>query len=73
MLGPLFFLINIYVNDIHDVVFHSRIKLFTDDVAIYKAINTSDGCNQLNHISSWVDRWQLKLNANKCVDFKKTL
>ena len=68
VLGPLFFLI--YVNDIHDVVFHSRIKLFADDVAIYKAISASDDCIQLqedlNCISSWADRWQLKLNASKC-------
>ena len=31
----------IYVNDNHDVVFHSNIKLFADDVALYKSINTS--------------------------------
>ena len=32
----------IYVNDSHDVVFHSSTKLFVDDVAIYKTINTSE-------------------------------
>ena len=35
-----FFLIS--VNDIHYVVFHSNTKLFTDDVAIYNMINTSE-------------------------------
>ena len=68
MLGPLFFLI--YVNDIYDVVSHSTTKLFADDVAIYKTIDTIEDCSRLqedlNRISSWADKWQLKLNANKC-------
>ena len=68
VLGPLLFLI--HVNDIHDVVFHSNTKLFTDDVAIYKMINTSEDCiklqEDLNCLSSWADKWQLKLNASKC-------
>ena len=42
VLRLLFFLI--YVNDIPDVVFHSNTKLFADDVAIYKTINTSEDC-----------------------------
>ena len=29
----------IHVNDNHDVVFHSNIKLFVDDVALYKSIS----------------------------------
>ena len=54
-----------FVNDIHDVVFHSRIKLFANGVTIYayKTIYPSDDCirlqENLNHITSWADRWQL--------------
>ena len=45
---------------------YSKIKFFADDVAI----TTSEYCIQLhqdlNGISSWADRWQLRLNATKC-------
>ena len=62
----------IYVNDIHDVVFHSRIKLFADDVAIYKTIYTSDDCIQLqgdlNH--HFLGRQMaIELNSNNCEAF----
>ena len=38
-------------------------------------INTSEDCirfkEDLNCVSLWLDKWQLKLNASNC-DFKKT-
>jgi len=37
VLGPLLFLL--YVNDIQEVVKHSAVKLFADDVALYKMFN----------------------------------
>ena len=49
---------------------HSNTKLFADDVAIYNMINTFEDWirlqEDLNCVSSWADKWQLKLNASKC-------
>ena len=39
VLGPLFSQF-MSINDIYDAVFHSTTKLFADDVAIYKTIDT---------------------------------
>ena len=39
VLGPLLFLL--YINDISSVVAHSKVKLFADDVTIYKEISSS--------------------------------
>jgi len=40
VLGPLLFLL--YVNDISTIISHSKVKLFADDVTIYKEISSPD-------------------------------
>ena len=64
VLGPLLFLI--YVNDLHEAVSHS-LKLFADDVALYKEVGAIDGCDliqeDLNGVCSWANKWQL---TSKC-------
>ena len=68
VLGPLLFLI--YVNDLHEAVSHSTLKLFADDVALYKEVGAIDGCDliqeDLNGVCSWANKWQLRLNPSKC-------
>ena len=68
VLGPLLLLI--YVNDLHEAVCHSNLKLFADDVALYKEVGSNDDCDLiqegLNGVCSWADKWQLRLNPSKC-------
>ena len=68
VLGPLLFLI--YVNDLHEAECHSNLKLFADDVALYKEVGSNDDCDliqeDLNGVCSWADKWQLRLNPSKC-------
>lgn len=67
VLAPLLFLI--YINDLTDSI-SSSIRLFADDCVIYRKITnpTDVACLQadLDNISTWCDRWMMKLNANKC-------
>ena len=44
-LGPLLFLL--HINDIQEVVQHSSVKVFADDVALYKEIKLPSDCDQL--------------------------
>ena len=45
VLGPLLFLL--YINDLHEVISHSELNVFADDVALYKEIKSSSDCNLL--------------------------
>ena len=68
VLGPLLFLI--YINDISSVVSHSKIKLFADDVIIYKEIiSPADAVLlqlDLSKVVQWAKKWLLRLNPDKC-------
>ena len=68
MLGPLLFLI--YINDISSVVSHSKMKLFADDVIIYKEIiSPADAVLlqlDLSKVVQWAKKWLLRLNPDKC-------
>ena len=68
VLGPLLFLL--YIDDLHNVVSNSTLKLFADDVALYREVKCSADCSllqqDLDNISSWTTKWQLRLNASKC-------
>ena len=68
MLGPLLFLI--YINDISSVVSHSKMKLFADDVIIYKEIiSPADAVLlqlDLSKVVQWAKKWLLHLNPEKC-------
>ena len=42
VLGPLLFLL--YINDIQEVIQHSSVKVFADDVALYKEVLSLSDC-----------------------------
>ena len=68
VLGPLMFLV--YINDINESIL-SSIRLFADDCVVYNTISTPRDAEQLqddlNHIYAWSEKWQMKLNTDKCV------
>ena len=68
MLGPLLFIL--YINDISSVVSSSTVKLFADDVTIYKEIVCSANVDllqcDLTKVVAWEKTWLLRLNPDKC-------
>jgi len=73
VLGPLMFLL--YINDIDENIL-STIRLFADDCVIYRIIESVEDslCLQsdLHTIYSWANKWQMKLNIDKCVVLRCT-
>ena len=74
MLGVLLFLL--YINDISEVLMHSKIALFADDALVYCDSNDADECirniqTDLNNIEKWLKMSKLKLNVDK-TKFMKT-
>ena len=73
VLGPLLFLC--YINDITSGV-SSSIKLYADDVLIYRIINTEDDCEilqrDLDSLQSWAYKWNMSFNPVKCELIKIT-
>ncbi len=67
VLGPLLFLI--YINDLPEIC-TSSVKLFADDVKVYKSFSLTHECNTLKNdlscINSWSTAWQLALAQQKC-------
>jgi len=69
MLGSLLFLL--YVDNLQSLVRHSTLKLFADDVALYREVTSPADClllqKDLDYIIlySWTVKWQLCLNASK--------
>ena len=71
VLGPLLYII--YVNDMFEIVKNNSAELFmyADDAKIFKTIKSSDdrlilqSC--LNSLGDWSKKWEIKLNAGKCV------
>ena len=49
----------------------SSIRLFADDCVVYNTISAPCDAEQLqddlNHIYAWSEKWQMKLNTDKCV------
>ena len=67
MLAPLLFLC--YINDIsHDI--RSTVKLYADDILIYRPIFTIDDCetlqSDLDRLQSWANKWKMCFNPKKC-------
>jgi len=60
----------LYINDLHDVVSHSELSVFADDVALFREICSSSDCDllqeDLNNIGCWSECWQLRLSPSKC-------
>ena len=67
MLGLVLFLL--YVNELPRLI-HSRVKMFTDDMKLYRAICSNRDTKllqqDLDTLSLWADTWLLKFNISKC-------
>ena len=69
VLGPLMFLL--YINDIGEMIdSNTRVKLFADDCLLFRPIREPKDQTQLqedlNHLKSWADTWQMSFNPQKC-------
>ena len=68
VLGPLLFIL--YVDDLHSSVTGSTLKIFADDVAVYKVVTSVSDCHvlqeDLSSIFCWTAAWQVRLNPVKC-------
>ncbi len=67
VLGPTLFLV--FINDLPDVV-SNLVKIFADDSKLYSTVNSTSDCENiqkdLNALSEWSDKWELRFNASKC-------
>ena len=67
VLGPLLFLC--YINDIISGI-SSPIKLYADDVLIYRIIDNEDDCKMLQRdldlLQTWAHKWNMSYNPVKC-------
>ena len=68
ILGPTLFLM--YINDLPDVLSHSKCLLFADDAKIFKNIQSVDDCHLLQNdimgLTQWCCTWRISLNLDKC-------
>ena len=68
MLGPLLFIL--YIDDLHHSVTNSTLKIFADDITIYKVVADASDCHVLQEdlarIFDWTVAWQVQLNPGKC-------
>ena len=74
VLAP-FSLYDIYVNDLATLV-NSRIRLYADDILLYRTINTSDDNkllqDDLDTLLNWSKTWQMSFNPSKCIHLNIT-
>ena len=67
VLGPALFLI--YINDITTNI-HSELRLFADDILIYRPILSSSDQTSLQEdlttLTKWANEWQMDFNVSKC-------
>ena len=69
VLGPILFLIYIYINDLDDDI-TSKVLKFADDTKVFRKIK-SDADRQhlqddLNKLIEWSGKWQMLFNFGKC-------
>ena len=74
VLGPILFIL--YINDVSDLIdSHTvNLQLFADDLKLYSSISLSPSVSNsphlqivLDNIYEWSVKWQLTINANKCL------
>ncbi|RVE44642.1 hypothetical protein evm_010728 [Chilo suppressalis] len=74
ILGPVLFLI--FVNDIPEIVKHSKCSIFADDLKLCRPIKSQDDVNLLQNdldaIQEWCHSNKMVLNADKCFVIKFT-
>ena len=67
VLGPILL---IYTNDVIDNIKHSKIRLFADDIVLYKEISAVRDAQQLQEdlesLQLWESTWLLKFSIPKC-------
>jgi hypothetical protein len=67
-LGP--FLFVLFINDLPAVIQNSQILLFADDAKIYKTVNSTLDCDDLqidfDNLSTWCNNNDLAINIKKC-------
>ena len=69
VLGPILFLIYIYINDFEDDI-SSKVLTFADDTKVFRQV-TNDTDKQslqddLDKLVKWSKKWQMLLNFGKC-------
>ncbi|KAK3104461.1 hypothetical protein FSP39_002497 [Pinctada imbricata] len=68
VLGPILFLL--YINDFHEYLSFSTLRLFADDSIIYKQIKTPDDTTKLQHdldaAARWEQDWLMSFHPDKC-------
>ena len=66
-MGPLLFIC--YINDLPKEV-NSTVKLYADDVLLYRAIHSIADHDMLQKdldiINKWAESWQMTFNLSKC-------
>ena len=67
VLGPILFVI--YINDLPETV-HNILKLFADDTKLFKQIESTEDCqdlqNDIERLEEWSDKWLLRFHPQKC-------
>jgi ribonuclease P/MRP protein subunit RPP40 len=65
VLGPLLFVL--YINDLSTVCKNCTVKLFADDVKLYKRITSlADRVTLQLALSTWAHTWKLNISIDKC-------
>ena len=68
VLGPTLFLI--YMNDVTDKINYSMIRLFADDITIYREVETTNDTGllqkELKALQHWELVWLLNFNISNC-------
>ena len=68
VLGPILFLV--FINDLPESVRNSLVRLFADDAAVYRQIDSVDDARQLQEdldsLTAWEAKWQMQFHPSKC-------
>ena len=74
VLDPMLFLI--FINDPLGRIYHSTLRLFTDDCLLYEMIKSSQDAVALQQdllaMQTWEDAWLMRFNISKCLVMRVT-